>query len=522
MRSFVIFFICIFLLAGCKQKSPEPTVAIKPQGTMRIAISGSIGELFPLNISEFHSAQFSEYMLSPSLLEYTSGFEPSAMLAADWEIADDGRSVVYYLDGQSKWSNGKTVSAGDILFTWDVIRKLPESSVLRQRLDLIENIVVPDSLTIRISFKEKVSDPLLSSKMPILPKIWADVPPDQLSEKYYKEFTGCGPFLLESISKDSLVLKANPMAEKLRPHIDTLVVFFAESPDEMINMLRRKHIDMAVDIPISNAAEFNNNPDYDLRTYPERGYTMLAWNLAHPLLSELNVRRALSMAIDRETLVVGVLAGYGTVINGPVYPSAQIKPEISTSGYDQDAAAISLGKLGWTKIQNGRWLAKNGKMLEFTILINRENPLRKELAVNIKANLANIGVNVKIEETGWQDYLRRIRSKQYDATLLTWVDGDQYDPTGLFHSTEDESSLNIMGYDNPLADTYLEQGLNEADHQKRALAWKNFQKILAADMPVTFLFNQKVLTVIKKNVINVQLDGRGYLRGVKDWQLKIR
>jgi peptide/nickel transport system substrate-binding protein len=264
-------------------------------------------------------------------------------------------------------------------------------------------------------------------------------------------------------------------------------------------------------------------PGYEIRTYPERGYSFIAWNLNKRIFADIKMRRALSIAVDRDALINGILAGYARKIEGPVYPGLQdLNDTLPILPYDPQQAERLLDDAGWHMDESSGVRMRKGKRLEFSMIINRENPVRKEIALNIKANLAAIGAQVEIVVADWQEIRKVIREKNFDALLLTWVDEDIYDPSQIFHSAGTGYGLNMMSYQSSDADSLIELGLNAMDSEVRKKVWHEFQSTVAGDIPCTFLFNQEIICGLKKSLHEVEVSESGYLISVKEWWLDTR
>ncbi len=119
----------------------------------------------------------------------------------------------------------------------------------------------------------------------------------------------------------------------------------------------------------------------------------------------------------------------------------------------------------------------------------------------------------------WNQILKNIRGKNFDAILLTWTDGDYYNPSQLFHTAAIENGLNFMSYSNNKTDSFIDGALQAWDKKQKNYLWKQFHKQVSNDIPCTFLFTQDVLVSCSKKLNNVITDKRGYLVNIKEWWL---
>ncbi len=459
-------------------------------------------------------------MLSLPIITYEGDNQASGNLVSAWQVGSGNTSITYVLNSAYRWSNGIYISAADVAFTLKVMQLPYFRSRMAEQYKVIRDVEVIDSLSFRVNFNRPVADPFFHSKFPILPAVWSKYLSDtaKLVTVYQNEFIGCGPFVLVSSSPDSVLLIRNKYYPGGFPRLDRLIIYFYNGDDQLAQRIRGSKADLVVDLPFSMINLIKKTPGYEIRTYPEQGYSFVAWNIKKPILADLSMRRALSMAIDRDALINGVLAGYARKIEGPVYPGLRVLndslPQVS---YNPQEAERILDEAGWRLDETTGVRKRRGKRLELSLLINRENSIRKELALNIKANLAAIGVKIAIEVADWQKIRQIIRSKDFDALLLTWIDEDNYEPSQIFHSAEIRDGLNMMSYESARADSLIESGLNAMEKEIRERAWSEFQYTVATDLPCTFLFNQEIICGIKNSLHNVSISEKGCLQNAKEW-----
>ena len=513
------------LIIGCQKESPGKAPVKESGGTARLSHQCANDNLFPLLIQESNLRQISEFLLNPPLILHMGEDQVEDVLAAAWQPGTGNTSITYVLNSDFRWSDSKPLSTADITFTFNLMKSPWFRGHMPERFKFIRDIEIIDSLSFRINFSRPVADPLYHSKIPVLPAEWSEYmsDPELLMKVFQNDFIGCGPFLLKKSVPDSLVLVKNSYYPDALPMLDRLIVYFFTSEEGLARRIRSARADMFVDLPFSMVNLIKETPGYDIKTYPEQGYSFIAWNLKKKIFSDLKLRRAMTMAIDRDALINGILAGYARKIDGPVYPGlASDNTSLPGINYNPHEAEHLLDEAGWLLDESSGIRQRKGERFEFTLMINRENPLRREIALNIKSNLAAIGIQVNIDIQDWQNIRRVIRSKNFDALLLTWVDEDIYDPSQIFHSAGVGYGLNMMSYESAKADSLIEVGLNATDAETRVDAWHQFQSVIASDLPCTFLYNQEIICGISNSLHNVEISGKGYLIDVKDWWINNR
>ena len=510
----------LILIISCEKNKSIEDAGVHYGGTARIELQSANDNLFPFLIQESNLRQVSEYLLNPTLIQYKDDGQPEGLLVSAWQAGTGNTSITYVLNSAFRWSNGAPVSTTDIAFTF-VVMQLPYfKKSLAERYKVIRDVEIIDSLSFKISFSRPVADMYYHSNIPVLPAVFEKFisEPPALLQAYQNEFVGCGPFLLEQTTQDSLVLRKNEHYPGEFPRLEQLVIYFYRSEDQLAQQIRNSQVDLVVDLPFSLVNLINEKSGYKILTYPEHGYSFVAWNLKKDLFKDISIRQALSLAIDRDALVNGILAGYARKIEGPVYPGLkEINNALPALVYDPQKAEQLLDETGWRLDESTGVRKRKGERFSFTLMINRENLIRKEIALNIKANLAAVGIKIDIEITDWHEIRQVIQNKNFDALLLTWVDEDVYDPSQIFHSTGIDYGLNMMSYQNSRIDSLIELGLNALDPDLRSQAWADFQYTVASDLPCTFLYGQEIICGISASLQDVSISERGYLINVKEW-----
>jgi peptide/nickel transport system substrate-binding protein len=520
---------CLFLTAvlliiftGCREQSGE--LQQIRGGTVRVILNGSIDDICPLTSREYYSRQVHEYLLNPSFVSFDSEGNAQPQLAVAWQLSEDKKRLTFLLNKTLRWSDGQPVSARDALFTWQQIRNLPNSRYTND-LVKIDSLKILDTGTIQFLFTQPVSNPLNITNFPLLPAAWSGklMQTVNLDSIYRSDFIGCGPYLLKSINRDSLVVIRNEKFSEQGANLDEIRFIFMRDRQELANIIRGNRADVIIDVPIELSAVLAANKQYRIESYPERSFTMLGWNLNRGLFDDVRLRRALALAIDRQTLVDGVLGGFSSVVDGPVYP--QLAPELRELPeleYNPERADSLLISMGWLLDETNSYRVRDGEKLQFRLSYSQENPVRQAIAVNIKSDLAKIGCQVDFQPAGWNDILNQIESKDFDALLITWVDENNYDPARLFHSRNIDGGMNFMSYHSGVSDSLLQLAGDTDSEDQRQTALKQFLQTIYHDQPGVFLYNQQILSGVRQQVNGVVMDTRGFLVNVKDWWLGIR
>ena len=246
---------------------------------------------------------------------------------------------------------------------------------------------------------------------------------------------------------------------------------------------------------------------YQKFRYPAFGYTYLGYNLKDPRFADVRVRRALTMAINRQSVIDGVLLGLGEIATGPFPPESwAYNPEVTPLPYDPAQAQALLAEAGWKDTNGDGLLDKDGRPFAFTILTNQGNDERKKSAEIVQGDLKALGVNVEIRVIEWQSFLHQfIDERKFDAIILGWRlsrDPDVYD---IWHSSKTaKSEFNFISYANPRVDQLLIDGRQSCDQSKRQTIYRELHRIMNEEQPYTFLYYSDALPILHKRFKGVK------------------
>ena len=408
------------------------------------------------------------------------------ILADHYDISPDGKQYTFTLRDNARFSDGSDVTATDVVYTvekaQDPALKSPEyadwSGVRAEALD---------AHTVRFTLSKAYAPFLGVTTLGILPsRLWQGISNEEFPFSTLETNpVGAGPFKVDGVSRNgqglitSYTLSANTSYVLGRPYLDSIRFIFYPRTDDLTAAVKSGAIDSSYGIPADNAL-----------TAPYSRVFGVFFNASqNQLFSKLEVRKALSLAVDRANIVNNVLGGYASPIMGPVPPGSGIT-ETSvplSSTYTEDAAAV-LEKAGWKYDSDVRaW--KNGKLSLSQITIKTSNvPELKAVASAIKADWEKLGIETDIELYEPGDLNQNvIRPRKYEALLFGEVIGRDKDLYAFWDSQErNDPGLNIALYTNKNVDSLLESSRSNTDPKERLSALQKIEDTIAADFPAVF------------------------------------
>ncbi|MFH1575256.1 MAG: ABC transporter substrate-binding protein, partial [Acidobacteriota bacterium] len=317
---------------------------------------------------------------------------------------------------------------------------------------------------------------------------------------------GNGPFrFVEWIPQQKIELVANEDYFLGRPCLNRLIWKMIPDATSLLTQLGNGQIDLWPVVPTGPKSRVADLPNVNVYRYPSRVYHFVCWQIADPLFANRNVRRALTMAIDRQKLIDSLLDGMGRPATGPI-PSFlwAYDPNLRQIEFNPEEARRILAREGWMDHDGDGWLDKDGRRFEFEMITNGDNQLRADITVVVQEDLRRIGVKVTPRLLEWTVFVDRItRKKDFQAAVSAWVSAIKVDLTTIWHSKSIKDKYNLGHYANATVDSLIDRARVEMDRDKAAVLWSQAQQIIIDDAPYAFLFVTDEVTAVDKRVRNV-------------------
>jgi peptide/nickel transport system substrate-binding protein len=521
-----------------RARAEHPTPADPRYGGT--VVVGSIGELADgMNAAitaDYSSTQHQQFVGLMPLITYDEHANAIPWLAESWEVADDGRSITFHLRRDVYWHDGERTDADDVAFTYEVITDpltaFPNAAFWDHYVKGPEGVEVVDDFTVRIFLEPHAEflDPLW--KTGILPEhLLGDVPHEQLAQHPFGEQcpVGNGPFVfVEHRSQDRWVFEANPAFPAAlggRPFVDRYVYRIIPEQTTLLTELLTENIDVYLAPRPDQAEQILDNPNLELLSYTFRNYIFVGWNARRPQLSDPRVRRAITMATNRDEIVQATLLGYGRVADSGVPPFHwAFDPEsVPTLDYDPAAARALLDAAGWRdRDGDGVRESADGTRLSFSIKYNTGNQQRQDIAEIMQSQLAQVGIEARPQVVEWATLLQQINTptlRDFDGVVMGWVTEFKLDDMDLFHSARIDQPYAWVGTQNPEIDRLLEALSLAVDREAAKELWREYQTELVQEQPYTYFYFPDRLDGVNRRVRGVVMDARGEWVSVKDWHI---
>jgi peptide/nickel transport system substrate-binding protein len=394
-------------------------------GSSVLTIQGDAGDpTLTENFNPFSSTELSGTRLIYEPLEIPSSVDGSftPFLATGFKFSNP-TTVNFTLRSGVKWSDGKPFSASDVLFTFNLLKKnaaLDTTGVWSQ-----VKSVSSSGNTFTVTFKQpNVPFAATVAQVPIVPEhLWSSV--TNPSKYTNTKPVGTGPFMLDTFAPTQYTLKKNTsywQASKIAP---TEVKLPAQSSNQSTNQLdvTSGKFDWSYNfLPDVKATYVNKDPKHNIYWFPPGGTIGLFLNLTKPVYQNVDFRKGISYALDRDTIAKKAVNGYTTAasLSGLILPNLQkyLDPSLPNKGMitQNTTQAMAAFKAAGYTMQHGK-LEKGGKPA--TIKLSMPNNFSDWVAAatEIKTELAKVGVTVNLDEPQYAQYEQVIGTGTFDAAM---------------------------------------------------------------------------------------------------------
>ena len=484
MKKLYFLIITVTLIIAACAKKVEPLTG-EPGGQLVIGTTDLPNTVSPLAPSIFGSNEILDllFMRLHRIDPQTGKMIPE--LASSWEFSEDLTSITYYLRRDIKWWDGEPVTTEDVLYTFEKMKdpstNYPDIASLR----FIKDVKVLSTYAIKFSFTKVYSDILTDSDiMPVPKHIY-----EKIGNDFGKNPVGNGPYKIkEWIPGTQLILTYNGLYYRGRPPLDEILINYYANRNDMIKDLTDGDLDLVLAISPSAAKNLSANKNIAINSKTGNAYTYIGWNLNNDLLKDKEIRRALSMAINKAAILNDVFGGLGTVSLGPLPPSSWgFNGDIKPIEYNLVKAKQILQQKGFEDRNGNKIFDMNGRDITLDIITNRENPERVDILNGVVRDLKLLGVNVNAETLDAISFVEAIVNKNFDGFIMGWRVDEKIDPTIYWYSDPAKGKLNFIGYKNRIIDSLIDLGVSMINRKKAKDIWGQFQKIIYEDNPCTFL-----------------------------------
>lgn len=449
-------------------------------------------------------------------------------LARSW-TRRDSVTLAFDLDPRAKWQDGVPVTARDVVFTFSRAKNAAIAPRLAQLLRHITSVTAEGERRIVFRYSHAYAEQLYDATFHVAPipaHLLASLPVDAVDRSpFVTQPVGSGPYrLVRNVPGQFVELAANSDFFLGRPKLDRVIIRIAADPDARLNLLLSGQADAMDNVPPPLENLHRIAADSSLRLVPVPSPTVgfLLFNQRdprdpsqpHPILSHIQVRRAITLALDRRLLTQAVFGLYGEVPYGPVSPLLWIrhrspKPE----RYNPVEARRLLTAAGWRDSDGDGTLDRGGRSLVLGLSFPNTSAVRRQMALLIQEQLRQIGVKIDLQQFEFPVWMEHRTGGNFDIDF-TSVSQDP-SPSGLTQAWTCTGGSNVARYCDPRVDSLIERAvLGRGDV---AQTWVAALRQIEADAPATFLYALTFVYAVKRHFRNVAISPVSSWLLLREW-----
>ena len=431
------------------------------------------------------------------------------------------------------WSSGEKLTSDDIIFT---LQKIQDPQTSSPFFGSWQGVVASRVSELEVQFN--LSSPYgffednLSNLYPVPKYIFADTPASNWRlASYNLEPVGSGAYVFDELEKrddgfiSSYSLRPNKFYSGTSTFIGRVTLNFFTKQEDAIASFNSGFSDGLPQITPEDISKIKRT--YDLHAFPLSNYYAIFLNQSqNEYLEDEGVRRALSLAVNRDRVITDALLGYGKKQAGPLPESGESS---DSQKYNKTLADETLSNLGWRIGEDGirqKTIRKEVVKLQIELLSPQKDFLKKTAEL-ISEDWKSVGVDVRlITPTAEEILAEPIKNRNYQALLFGNLVNSSGDLFSFWHSSERfYPGLNLSIYNNKTVDRLIEGVRESLTSENKNAAQNELLRLIDADVPAIFLYSQPYLFLTSKDIQGVAEvpleDFSDRAKELRNWYVKV-
>lgn len=483
-------------------------------GTLVIATPGDADNLFPPLVMSDQGRQVVDQIfdyladIGPRMNTIgDAGFTPR--LADSWAWGPDSSWIAFHLNPRARWHDGKPVRASDVRFTFRLLTDSALGSPVAATLGNIDSVTVRDSLTAVVWYHKRTPEQFFDFvyNVAILPEhLLRDIPVKTLaSSEFARKPVGSGRFRFGSWDAGSRIeivsdtsnyrggARLSRVVWLVSPDMQAATTRLLAGEADFLDVVRGPTVDQVI-----------ASPRLRLLTSPSLDYGFLGFNLKRAPFNDRTVRRALSMAVDREAMVKNIFDTLAVPGLGPVTRVLPSSEGATPLTYDS-AAAVAL--------------LRAHAPISFKLLVPTSSAVRMKYATLLQAQYRRFGVKVTIEPLEVNAFVQRLSKGDFDAVLNAW----HTDPSPAAveqawgASAAPPNGANFTGYASDEFDALVDSGSRSPDPMHARSYFQRAYRVIDGDAPAVWLYEARNVSGIARRVRPTAIRPDAWWSDLPDW-----
>ncbi len=416
-------------------------------------------------------------------------------------ISADGLTITYRLRRGVRWHDGAPFTSRDVAFSLRAILNPANNVPDRHGYDLIARAETPDDYTIVFHMKQRFAPAIAtlfsdSTPNPILPEHLLARYRDLNAVPFNAHPVGTGPFRFVRWERGSRIeLEANRAYYLGAPKVEKLTIGFVPDENAAVIALRTGETDLFTIATEAAYLQMKSIPSIALSLTPIHGAGTLVMNNGSAPLRDRRVRLAIAHAIDKASIARRFLGGAAAVATADL-PSFMwaFDPGVRTAAFDPALARAGLRAAGYTADAGG-FMVRGGKPLDLVLAYPSDSASARLIATTIQAYLRDAGIRAELKGAPANVFYGSyagggiLQRGSFDLAVYTMTASLDPDASDRFScGAVPPAGLNYSRYCSPAMDAAQTAGLRTFDRAARKAAYAKSQALLAADVPIVFLY----------------------------------
>ena len=482
--------------------------------TLNLSMSSSPSRLNPILANDSASSEISDWLFN-GLFKYDKDGTPTVDLAKSYEFKTPTHLIIK-LREDVLWHDNVKFTSKDVIFTYEKIIDPKVFNSIKSNFQQVKSVKALDDYTIEVIYSQAYFKALETWMVGILPYHILKDEENIMTSSFNKNPIGTGSYKLKEFkTAQDIELIANENYFEGKAKIDKILYKFLPDSNTSFLYLKQKNLDIGGLSPMQIDRQIDDTfkKNYTIIQKPSFAYTYLGFNLKDEKFKDIRIRQALSLAIDRQELVDILFFGYGQICNGPFLPNSfAFNDNVKTITQNIEKAKALLKEAGYDE----------NNPFTFELVTNTGNDIRINTAQILQYQLQKAGVIMKIRVMEWQAFLNTVvHPRNFETVLLGWALALMPDAYPLWHSSSDKlGGFNLVSYKNEKVDKLIEKGSETIDKNELGKIYKELFQIISDDLPYLFLYIPDAITVINKDIKNIEPSFIGIMHNQKDWELE--
>jgi peptide/nickel transport system substrate-binding protein len=469
---FVVLALLTALLTGCKSENKKQTNSKKEKNKneLILAVGGEPEDGFDPTTGW---GRYGSPVFQSTLFTLDSNMKIVNDLATEYNVSSDGLVFTVKIRKDAKFSDGKPLTSADVVFTYETASK--SSSVVD--LTVMKSVEATDDYSIKFTLKNPQSTFInILASTGIVPK-------HAYGKDYSQKPIGSGPYKFVQWDKGQQLIVEENSYYYGKKSIFKKITFLYLTEEAAFAAAQAGQVDIAAVVPSVAKQKVSGMKLVALESVDNRGImfpyvksgekTKDGYPIGNDVTSDIAIRKAINMAIDRKSLIDGVLNGFGSAAYSVCDKMPWWNSETVIKDADIEGAKKVLQEGGWKDTNNDGVLEKANLKAEFKLIYPAGDSTRQSLAIASADKVKALGIKINVDGKSWDDIKKVMYS---DAILFGWGSHDPLEMYNLYSSKfRGVDYYNSGYYSNPKVDEYMNKALAATDEKEATSNWQKAQ-----------------------------------------------